>query len=455
MDFNTILFVLVPLIFLYFRDVESVDGLAGAALRLAGGIAAMVAAALAGRYLLRRRVRRYLKAAEEYSHPASRPKLAAISGMFSMLLCLIFVAEIELLQIKGSFEVLLFPSDWFVVSDLLLMAPYLAALVYLKAETSRLSLVLRGDDAGLGRHLLLTVRTLGVAVLPQFLYLNVFRLVVTDVPVLSDWFHEHPVGTFLLAGTLLLLLFMASPYLIRLLFARVPLQEHPAASVLLPAIEELSRQTGVKFGRMYVWLTGERRIPNAAVSGLLGRQVTIFVTDFLLQSLRPAEVIAVIAHEVGHVKFKHLLFNLLLAVMTGVFVLWAYVLVAPHMETQEEIAFWVVGLQLLYVVGIFGAFARRFERQADMYAAHAVSNPHTLSAALLGLARAGGLSVSRASVTHPSIRSRVHSLARTYRKHGGDLRNAVRNAGLGNLAWAAVMTAALAVTIYVFEGLSD
>jgi Zn-dependent protease with chaperone function len=449
MDFATILYLLVPLVFLYLHDAEAVSDAREAGVRLAVAMAVSLLVGLAGQAVLRWRLRRFQREQAGPSRPAAR--IGRWTHIVSIFLVAGYVAGIQLFKLEGAFARLLFPDDWFLVSDLLLMLPFLLPFVWVKAEAQRLVLEARGVRSGIARQLRTTARTMAVMMAPQFLYLNVFRLVATDVPVVSDWFDSHPMGAFLLAGTLLVVLFLVSPYVMRLLFSRVPLAEHPAGRRVLPAIEELSRRTGVRFARLHVWLTQERRIPNAAVSGILSRQVNVFITDYLLESLSPGEIVAVVAHEVGHVRFRHLLFNLLLAVMTGVFVVWGYVLVAPYIDTQEQTGFAVVGLQLLYLAGIFGAFSRRFERQADLFAAHAVSNPHELSAALLSLARLAGISVSRSSITHPSIRDRVHSLARTYRKNGGDLRRALRRAWIGNLAWAAALLALLVTTAWMFD----
>ena len=68
---------------------------------------------------------------------------------------------------------------------------------------------------------------------------------------------------------------------------------------------------GVRCRDFKIWQT-DRQVLNAAVAGLLPSMRYVFVTDALLLYLRDDEMEAVIAHELGHVRRRHLLLRLLL-----------------------------------------------------------------------------------------------------------------------------------------------
>lgn len=450
MDLNTIFLLLVPLISLYIRDpsagVNPGDA-AGNLLLVVAGTAIFTLAAIA---LLHGKVNRIRRLSSDGSMPP-RPRPMRANAYFAYGLVVWFLLIVHWLKWKETFEALFFPSELFLVSDLFLVIPFLLPLLIFRAEAARLFLDLKGTRTRFGRQLSLQMRTMGVLMIPQLLYLNLYRAMVSDVPLFAGWFEAHPILSFLVAGILLFLLFLLSPYFIRLLFTRVTLERYPGGDLLMPQIRELADRTGTPLAAVYVWLTAERKVANAAVSGLFKRQRVVFLTDHLLETLTPRETLAVVAHEIGHAKFKHLVFNFLLALMTGVFVLWSLVLISPYIESQEEIGLAVVALQLCYVVLVFGTFARRFERQADLYGAHMVGDPGLMASALLNLARANHVRMTRSSITHPSIKSRIAGLSKAFHKQGGDLAGALAKARWGNRAAAAAMLLALAVTVFLFE----
>ena len=72
---------------------------------------------------------------------------------------------------------------------------------------------------------------------------------------------------------------------------------------------------------------------TAGVMGLLPRLRYILVTDSLMQALSEEELNAVMAHEVAHVKYKHMLFYVLfllgyLALSFGIFEFFPYAVAA-------------------------------------------------------------------------------------------------------------------------------
>jgi len=450
MDFVTIFFLLVPLIALYVRTPSGPVPAEAALLDLGEALLLSAlyfsAALLVFRIYLARRLAKARGGAGEATLKAGRANNFFVYGLTGL-----FFLEVHLLRLKESFEALFFSSELFVISDLILLAPFLVPFLLFRANTSHVVLQLRGIATTYRAELLRQCRTVGILLLPQLLYLNLYRTIVSDIPGLDRWFEQHPLYGFVVAGTLLFILFVLSPYFIRLLFARIELNQHPAGPALGPRLSDLAQRTGIALDRVFVWLTRQRRIANAAVSGLFGRQRTVFVTDHLLASLNSDEVLAVVAHEVGHAKLKHLYFNFLLAMTSGIFVIWGLVLAADVVQSQEEVGFLVIALELVYIFFVFGSFARRFEKQADLYAAYITGSPRIVGSALLRLASANQISVRRGSITHPSIHARVERLGKLHEKYGNDLTRPLRRAKFANGVIAFLFVAAFAGTIFLLD----
>lgn len=149
-------------------------------------------------------------------------------------------------------------------------------------------------------------------------------------------------------------------------------------------IEALCRRAGVRHADIVYWPIFGGRMITAAVMGLVGRFRYILVTDALLRLLTPDEVDQVIAHEIGHVKRRHLLLYLmflvgfmLIAALTEPLSGLIYLLLLDsgfdffgNTSNQAMVFIYfsilVIGI-VLYFRFIFGYFIRNFERQADLY----------------------------------------------------------------------------------------
>jgi Zn-dependent protease with chaperone function len=108
----------------------------------------------------------------------------------------------------------------------------------------------------------------------------------------------------------------------------------------------------------------------------------VIFTDRLLDELTPAEVDAVLGHEVGHAKHGHIwyyavFFVLSIAVLGGLLLLVGQQLDAMGFELPPWVADWLplvpVLLTATYLFVVFGYLSRRCERQADVYGCRAVS----------------------------------------------------------------------------------
>ncbi len=162
---------------------------------------------------------------------------------------------------------------------------------------------------------------------------------------------------------------LAAPVLLVRIVPTEPLPPSP----LRDRLEELCRRNGLKVSNILLWKTGGN-LGNAAVMGILPRVRYLLVTDLLLETMPDEHILAVFAHEIGHVMHRHLLWMAgcamcLMFAMAGpadslLRSLRAYTVIPP---TYGEFAtFLLVGP---FFLAVFGLVVRRLERQADVFAA--------------------------------------------------------------------------------------
>ncbi|CAM4222371.1 M48 family metallopeptidase [Zobellia roscoffensis] len=146
-------------------------------------------------------------------------------------------------------------------------------------------------------------------------------------------------------------------------------------------IETFAKNVGFELNNIFV-IDGSKRSTkaNAYFSGF-GKEKRVTLYDTLINDLEEEEIVAVLAHEVGHYKKKHIIFNLIASVMlTGVtlFVLSLFVnnpaVSAAIGVSQPSFHAALIGFAILYspiseITGlIMNHFSRKFEYQADDYA---------------------------------------------------------------------------------------
>ncbi|HDS17080.1 MAG TPA: peptidase M48, partial [Proteobacteria bacterium] len=169
-------------------------------------------------------------------------------------------------------------------------------------------------------------------------------------------------------------------------------------SPLRRAIIELCRRQRVGWREIMLWPPFEGRMATAAVVGAFPWSRYLLITPDLLRLLDGEEVLAVMSHELGHVRYRHLLFFLLFFVSFFLFNYLYFDLAQAWLLTTDPIPTWlensgnaqgillslleIVPLLLLHLVFFryfFGWFLRNFERQADL----ASLDPPKLTPALI------------------------------------------------------------------------
>ena len=149
-----------------------------------------------------------------------------------------------------------------------------------------------------------------------------FIALLVGVPVLGliTWFYYKTGKNFWLYAWGLITLFSVfinffySELIVPLFNKQIPLPE----GSLRTLIEEFSQKTGFRLRNIYI-IDGSKRSTkaNAYFSGF-GPKKRIVLYDTLQKELSEEEIVAVLAHEIGHYKKKHVLLNLVISVfITG------------------------------------------------------------------------------------------------------------------------------------------
>lgn len=158
----------------------------------------------------------------------------------------------------------------------------------------------------------------------------------------------------------------------------IPLQEGDLRS----AIEDYSRKEGFHLSNIFVLDNSKRSTKaNAYFSGL-GKRKKIVLFDTLIQNHSVEELVAILAHEMGHFKKKHIITGLFLSIFqTGIILfLSSRFIFSPNLsealgQTQLSyelnlIAFGILFSPISEILGIFmNIFSRKNEYEADTFAA--------------------------------------------------------------------------------------
>jgi len=178
------------------------------------------------------------------------------------------------------------------------------------------------------------------------------------------------------AFTLFMNLFY-SKLIVPLFNKQKPLEEGSLKS----KIESYAHKIGFELKNIFV-IDGSKRSTkaNAYFSGF-GKEKRITLYDTLINDLEEDEIVAVLAHEVGHYKRNHIIFNIVTSILLTGFTLFLLSLFINNPEVSKAIGVSkpsfhaaLIGFGILYspiseITGlIMNYLSRKFEFQADDYA---------------------------------------------------------------------------------------
>ncbi|WP_339883713.1 M48 family metallopeptidase [Polaribacter vadi] len=197
---------------------------------------------------------------------------------------------------------------------------------------------------------------------------------------------------------------------------------------LKTAIENYAQKVGFTLNNIFV-IDGSKRSTkaNAYFSGF-GSQKRITLFDTLINDLETDEIVAVLAHEVGHYKRKHIIFNLASSILlTGLtlFILSLFInssLLSEALGVSIPsfhiglIAFGILYSPISEITGLFMNYmSRKFEYQADNFAKETFeATPLITSLKKLSKNSLSNLTPHKAYVfmhySHPTLLERIENL---------------------------------------------
>ena len=244
------------------------------------------------------------------------------------------------------------------------------------------------------------------------------------------WFYEFTGANFWLyawalvtAFTIFMNLFY-SRLIVPLFNKQTPLED----GGLRDKISTYAKSVGFKLDKIFV-IDGSKRSTkaNAYFSGF-GSEKRVTLYDTLINDLDDDEIVAVLAHEVGHYKKNHIIFNLITSILlTGLTLFILSLLISNPLLSSAlgvDIPSFHIGLiafGLLYspiseITGLVMNFlSRKFEYQADNYAKMTYAGePLITSLKKLSKNSLSNLTPHPAYVfmhySHPTLRERIKNL---------------------------------------------
>jgi STE24 endopeptidase len=157
---------------------------------------------------------------------------------------------------------------------------------------------------------------------------------------------------------------------------------------LKSAIHTFAKKVNFPLDNIFV-IDGSKRSnkANAFFSGI-GKRKKIVLYDTLIEKHTTDELVAVLAHEVGHFKKKHIVWGLVLSIAQVVFTLFILSLMIYNRELSVAlggetlsvhlnlIAFTILFSPISGITGLFmSMYSRRNEFEADAYATETYSGP--------------------------------------------------------------------------------
>ncbi len=237
-------------------------------------------------------------------------------------------------------------------------------------------------------------------------------------------FLATPWGDLVLFAVLISFLLLFFPPLVRWLWNCQPIPAGPDRH----RVESFCHKLGFAPKILY-WPLFEGRVMTAAILGAIPGFRYLLVTRALLDRLNDEELNSVLAHEIGHVKKRHMLLLALLflsfSVLLGVMFKPLYYLLLSNdlfyqtvewLKISPDTLLVVLGIipllifMLIYFRFIFGYFIRNFERQADLYVFKAQGTSSSLISSFEKIAVASGNIRDQKCWHHFGIGERINFL---------------------------------------------
>jgi len=359
------------------------------------------------------------------SHFRLDHKISATTTRQSIMAIMLFAVDIYILNLPSFLEKIPFFSFIPTFQALLVLCLFMFYLAIVWACTHGAKEKLYMSDISRKSYIFSNISFSVPVLLPFFLFSGINDIINALPFELPKRFLATNEGQIIYFLVFLVAVAVVGPSMIQKFWRCWPLETGATRS----RIENLCQKAGIEYNNILYWPIFGGRMITAGVMGLVKNFRYILVTDALMQLLNPEEIDAVIAHEIGHVKQKHLLFYLVffvgyMVIAFSTFDLPRYLIIyLPPLYrfiaaaglnqaavTSAVHSLFIIFIFLVYFRYIFGYFMRNFERQADTYVYALFESAGPLISTLEKIAVTSGQPPDKPNWHHFSISERIEFL---------------------------------------------
>lgn len=255
------------------------------------------------------------------------------------------------------------------------------------------------------------------------------------IPFIQQLRQQDELMRFVIWGTVLFGISIFHPYIIKIIFRAIPLQDEKLRQELMTELQR-HQLKGIK---IYQISTSKFKYANAGVCGIPAKK--IFIMDYCMKHLTTEEVRGIFVHEIAHIKKFHLEIKIALGVLSYLVILfsvsqlnrWKQWLSIQHIDAGIA-HFWITLAMVsipLVLVYVNRWISRLQELQADRYAIQSgmdvdiyISMLHKLME--LNYEQKEPHKLIRAFRTHPSFQKSIEAV----RQCASQYNVAIKNKGL-------------------------
>jgi STE24 endopeptidase len=270
----------------------------------------------------------------------------------------------------GAFVASAVPASWFFVPYVALYLPLFvlfgSAWVSARQVEARLSTNAPSAWGAIGRGLrrnLIVLAPLGILLALIDLVRLLAAIGVPGVETAMRWHAAYPDLAAAAMVVMLFVLGLLGPWIFRRALRATPI---PPGD-LRRDLEGLAKVVGLKVRDFLLWDT-RGRVANAMVVGITPGTRYVFLTDGLVSALTPPEVTAVVAHEAGHAKERHLPLYFVVGISLLLLSKALEDLAGPWLDQAGQVWMTLLFLFVFWFV-VLGWLSRRFEKEADAFGA--------------------------------------------------------------------------------------
>ncbi len=264
------------------------------------------------------------------------------------------------------------------------------------------------------------IKSLALSVVFMSILIGVALLLVNSLP--NTWW----IATWFFFLIFSIFIMFISPYVLEPLFNDFkPLEDEELDAM----IKEKCEQTGIHVDKIFQMDASKRTTHTNAYFSGIGKAKRIVLYDTLLEKLDKKEIVAVLAHEMGHWKKKHVLKNIvILEIFSLVFAYFAFLVISNNylidIFSITEATFFAKVILFLFISSIvlfpfspmMNILSRKFEREADDFASELMNGGDELASALIKLSKDNLSNLyphpfyAKLHYSHPPVVERVNYL---------------------------------------------